>query len=264
MTKPSKVVILCGGQGTRLHEETEFKPKPMLEIGGRPILWHIMKTYAHFGFADFVLCLGYKGDVIRDYFLNYDWFRHDLTITLGRTRTIQIHNRREEDRDWRVTLVETGEDSMTGDRIRIAARYIDTPTFLLTYGDGVANVNIRDLVAFHKSHRKMGTVTGVRPSSRFGELKVKEGKAVQFSEKPQITEGYINGGFFVFQRKFLSYLSKEPGCILEKEPLVRLAEKGNLMVYPHNGFWQCMDTYRDYKLLNELWSTGRAHWKIWR
>lgn len=258
------LMILCGGQGSRLREETEVRPKPMVEIGGRPILWHIMKVYAFYGFTRFILCLGYKGHVIRDYFLNYKAYNADVTVTLGMPDAVDYHNAHGEE-DWRVTLVETGQASQTGARVARAGRYVESDTFCLTYGDGLGNVDIDALLRFHRKHGKIGTVTGVRPPGRFGELRLdKDGRAAEFNEKPQVTEGFINGGFFVFQREFLDkYLTNDEELALEQAPLQRLARDGELMVYVHEGFWQPMDTYRELMLLDQLWKTGRAPWKVW-
>jgi glucose-1-phosphate cytidylyltransferase len=260
-----QVVILCGGMGTRLREETEIRPKPMVEIGGRPMLWHIMKLYAAHGFREFILCLGYKGHLIKDYFLNYRAYQSDLTIHLGDSQRIEYHTGADEDA-WRVTLVETGESAQTGARVARAGRYVRGDTFCLTYGDGVSNVDLGGLLAFHRAHGKAGTVTGVRPAGRFGELDVDAaGRATQFNEKPQVEKGFINGGFFVFHRRFLDrYLEHRDDLILEQEPLQRLARDGQLMVYPHTAFWQPMDTYREFKLLNDLWASGAAPWKVWK
>lgn len=259
------VVILCGGMGTRLREETEVRPKPMVAIGGRPILWHIMKLYSAAGFKEFILCLGYKGHVIKEYFLNYHTYNTDLTVRLGRPEAIQYHNSHSEE-DWCVTLVETGDAAQTGSRVARAGRYVQSATFCLTYGDGLGDVDLPALIEFHRKHGKIGTVTGVRPPGRFGELRVEPGgRAIEFAEKPQVTEGIINGGFFVFQREFLTrYLSNHESLALEHEPLQRLAEDGQLMVYLHEGFWQPMDTYRELKFLEQLWSSGQAPWKMWR
>lgn len=260
-----EVVILCGGQGTRIREETEFRPKPMVDIGGRPILWHIMKTYAHFGLTKFVLCLGYKGFIIKDFFLNYHARVADITVTLGRETRADYHSVNPED-GWCVTLAETGEGAQTGSRVRKVKQYIHGDIFCLTYGDGLGNVDIEQLIAFHRSHGKIGTVTGVRPPSRFGEL-VSDGDRVSaFAEKPQVTEGLINGGFFVFNREFIDrYLDDESDdIVLEREPLQRLAADRELMVWSHEGFWQPMDTYREWKLLEDLWRGGNAPWKVWR
>ena len=258
-----KVVILCGGRGTRLREETEYRPKPMVQVGGRPILWHIMKIYAHYGFKDFVICLGYKGDMIKEYFLNYEAMNNDFTIPLGNYNKIRIHSNHQE-RDWCVTLADTGEEAQTGARVKKIENYIDGDLFMLTYGDGVANINIKNLFEYHKSHGKIGTMTGVHPSSRFGELVINDNKITVFNEKPQVTEGLINGGFFVFNKTFLKYLKEDDNCYLEKEPLEHLAAEGELMVYPHEGFWQCVDTYRELELLNNLWKSRKPLWKVWR
>ncbi|MBI3319256.1 MAG: glucose-1-phosphate cytidylyltransferase [Candidatus Omnitrophica bacterium] len=258
------VMILCGGIGSRLAEETEFRPKPMLEIGGRPILWHIMKGYAAHGFRAFVLCLGYKGHIIKDYFLNYRAYQGDCTIHLEDSARIEYHGSIDA-RGWSITLVDTGQAAQTGARVRRGGRYVQGDAFCLTYGDGLSDIDLNALLAFHRSHGKMGTVTGVRPPGRFGELEVDGGgRATQFNEKPQVTEGIINGGFFVFQRSFLeTFLDDRDDLVLEQEPLQRLARAGELMVYPHRGFWQPMDTYRELKLLNELWAIGQAPWRIW-
>ncbi len=256
-----KIVILCGGLGTRLREETEFRPKPMVEIGGRPILWHIMKGYAYHGYTDFVLCLGYKGDIIRDYFLNYESHNSDVTITLG-SRDLIIHNGHTES-GWRVTLAETGEKTLTGGRLKRVAPYLDGGRFMVTYGDGVADVDIKSLVAFHETCRKLGTVTAVRPSSRFGELTIENGMVQVFKEKPQVHEGWINGGFFVFQPEVLDLIIGDDES-LEQGLLVKLASMKELAVYQHEGFWQCMDTYREMALLNELWQNDKPPWAVWR
>jgi len=258
----SKVVILCGGFGTRLREETEFRPKPMVHVGNKPILWHIMKTYAYHGFKDFIVCLGYKGNMIKEYFLNYEMMNNDFTISLGDRNSIQFHNNHQEN-DWAVTLADTGEKAQTGARVKKIERYIDTDTFMLTYGDGVCNINIKTLFEYHRSHGKIGTMTGVHPSSRFGEFSIKGNQVAEFNEKPQTKEGLINGGYFVFNKKFFDYLSDEDNCILEKEPLENLARDGELMVYPHDGFWQCVDTYRELETLNKLWMSTKPPWKVW-
>ncbi len=256
------VAILCGGMGTRLREETEYRPKPMVEIGGRPILWHIMKGYAASGYTDFVVCLGYKGERIKEYFLNYEAMNNDFTVELGRPHPVSYNGAHCES-GWRVTLADTGVETMTGARIKRASRYLTGDRFMVTYGDGVTDLDIRALVAFHQEAGTLATVTGVHPSSRFGELLVDGSRVAQFSEKPQTHEGLINGGFFVFERAFLDYLSDEPGCVLEGEPLERAAAEGQLAVFRHRGFWQCMDTFRDYQQLNQMWNTGEARWKRW-
>ena len=261
--KKEKVVILCGGRGTRIREETEFRPKPMVEIGHKPILWHIMKIYSFFGFSDFVLCLGYKGEMIKEYFLSYEMMNSDFTIDLGSKRkNIQIHDSHAKDQ-WRVTLADTGLMSMTGARLKYIESYIDTENFMMTYGDGVANIDLHELLKFHLSHKKIATITGVRPPSRFGELIARENRVTEFSEKPQIREGYINGGFFVFNRKVFSYLSADERSVLEREPLERLADDGQLMVFFHNDYWHCMDTLRDLDILEEEWHRGSPPWKVW-
>ncbi len=259
-----KVVILCGGQGTRLREETEFRPKPMVEVGGRPILWHIMKLYAHHGLTDFVLCLGYKGHMIKDFFLNYETRVNDFTIHLGSQRSLTFHNLHLEE-GWKVTLAETGDTAQTGARLRRIRHYLPEGPFCMTYGDGLANVDLRRLVAFHRSHGKLGTVTGTRPGGRFGELRLEGNLVSVFAEKPQMTEGYVSGGFFVFERSFLDrYLDDRDDLTLEREPLHRLAADGQLMAFPHDGFWQPMDTFREWKILEDLWQSGNPPWKVWR
>ena len=255
-----KVVILCGGQGTRLREETEYKPKPMVEIGGRPILWHIMNTYARYGYTDFILALGYQGHVIKDYFINYQLVHNDFTVHLG-TGTMTTHPNRQRE-DWTVTLVDTGQEALKGARIARVARYLDGDRFMVTYGDGVADVDINRLVGFHHERGTVGTFTGVRMPSRFGAVRTDpSGRILAWQEKP-LLESHINGGFFVFERRFLDYLSEQDGCDLEKEPLERLAAEGQLSMYAHDGFWHCMDTYRDFVLLNEMWDGGRAGWLV--
>lgn len=257
------VVILCGGLGTRLREETEYRPKPMVEIGGRPILWHIMRLYAHYGFKDFILCLGYRGMMIKEYFLNYQPLVSDFTIRLGDPPSVS-YLRGAEAVDWSVTLADTGIDTMTGARVKRVAPYIRADRFLLTYGDGVASIDVRALLEFHRAKGKLVTVTGVRPPSRFGEMSVQDGTVVHFDEKPQISEGVVNGGFFVCERGFLDYLSDDEDCVLEHGPLHRVAADGQLAAYEHDGFWQCMDTYREWQLLSRLWESGEAPWKVWR
>ena len=257
-----KVAILCGGLGTRLREETEFRPKPMVEVGGRPILWHIMKTYAHHGFRDFVLCLGYKGSIIKDYFLNYEAMNNDFSICLGEKSQIRYHGAHRE-QGYSVTLADTGTDSMTGGRIARIHKYIDADTFLMTYGDGLSDVNVGNLVAFHKSHGRIATVTTVPPTSRFGMLDMAEGDRVgRFNEKPK-TDGWMSAGYFVLDRRVFDYISGDD-CTFEREPLERLARDGELMAYRHDGFFYAMDTYREYQYLNEVWTTGHAPWKVWQ
>jgi glucose-1-phosphate cytidylyltransferase len=261
------VVILCGGLGTRLREETEFRPKPMVNIGSRPILWHIMKIFATQGHTDFVLALGYKGDMIKDYFLNYEAMNNDITIELGKPEQTFLHSCHEEC-GWKITLASTGEKTLKGARLKRVEKYVQGDTFLLTYGDGVANVDVAKLLAFHKSHGKMVTVTGVNPASRFGELKIEGDRVARFNEKPKgqgsgAAEKLINGGYMVMDRAIFEQVTDDEGCDLEYGPLERLAEQGQLMVYRHDGFWSCMDTLRDTEHLNRLWDTGQAGWKVW-
>ena len=251
-------MILCGGKGSRLREETEYRPKPLVEIGGRPILWHIMKTYAYYGFDEFVLCLGYKGDMIKRYFLDYRWLSSDFTIELG-SRQVDLLNDQVES-GWKVSLVDTGLEAMTGARLKRIEPYVDGPEFMVTYGDGVTDLDVKDLLRFHRSHGKIGTVTGVSPPSRYGDLGIHGDQVVSFREKPQATEGSISGGYFVFNRAFFEYLSEDDSCVLERAPLQRLSADGELKAYQHPGFWQCMDTYRDFTYLNEIWSSGQAPW----
>jgi glucose-1-phosphate cytidylyltransferase len=257
-----KVVILCGGKGTRLREETEFRPKPMVEIGGRPILWHIMKLYEHYGLNEFVLCLGYKGSVIKEYFLNYDSMLKDFTVSLGDShRPAVTYHDHEEESSFTVTLADTGAETMTGGRLFRAQRYVDGDTFMMTYGDGLSDVNIEDLLAFHQAHGKLATITAIQPSSRFGLLDLDaNGQVARFREKP-LLDDWINGGFFVFNRGVFDYLDAE--CVFEQAPLMNLARDGQLVAYRHMGFWQAMDTYRDTLYLNEMWNSGDAPWAVW-
>ena len=257
-----KVVVLCGGLGTRLREETEFRPKPMVEIGGHPILWHIMKIYAHYGMRDFILCLGYRGNMIKDYFLNYEAMNNDFRICLGRQSHIEFMGAHQE-QDFTVTLADTGLETMTGGRLQRVSRYlVDDDTFVLTYGDGLSDVNIHSLIAYHKSHGKIATVTSVPPISRFGVLEADtQGRVERFTEKPK-ANGLISAGYFVFHRRIFDYLTG-PECILEREPLERLAREGQLMAYRHDGFFYAMDTFREYQYLNELWAGANVPWKVW-
>ena len=253
-----KVVILCGGQGTRLREETEFRPKPMVEIGGRPILWHIMKRYARYGLRDFILCLGYKGNMIKEYFLNYEAMNNDCTVRLGNRNQITYHGEHGES-GFNVTLADTGADSMTGGRLKRVEKYVDGDEFVLTYGDGLSDVDFTSLLKFHKSHGRLASVTAVRPNSRFGLMELApDGNVLQFLEKP-VLEGWASAGFFVFNRKIFDYLSDD-SCILERDPMERLAREGELAAYRHDGFFFAMDTYREFKYLNELWDSGEAPW----
>jgi len=256
-----KVIILCGGFGTRLREETSTIPKPMVEIGGRPIVWHIMKTFSQYGHNEFILCLGYKSDVIKNYFLHYSTLTNDFSIELG-SGNIDIHNQNNE-HDWKITLVDTGLNTMTGARVKKIESYITDEVFMLTYGDGVTDLNINNLIDFHKSHNKIGTVTGVSPPSRYGELSISNGTVTSFEEKPDSQDSFINGGYFVFNKEFFTYLTDDDQCVLERDPLENLTLAGQLQVFTHTGFWQCMDTYRDYVFLNENWDNDTAKWKIW-
>lgn len=254
-----KVVILAGGFGTRLQEETEVKPKPMVEIGGRPILWHIMSVYAAYGYKEFVVALGYKGEVIKNYFLNYYYLSGSFSIHLADGR-IEPHGPNRE--DWVVHLVDTGVHTQTGGRLKRLACWLDDGTFMMTYGDGLADVDISAVLAFHRSHGRLATVTAVRPPARFGGLAFDGDAVAQFVEKPQIGEGWINGGFFVLEPGVLDYIDDDD-TIWEREPLERLAAEGQLMAYRHDGFWQCMDTLRDVRLLRGLWDAGQAPWRVW-
>ncbi len=253
-----KTVILCGGLGTRLSEETQVKPKPMVEIGGRPILWHIMKIYERHGFNDFTLALGYKGEVIKDYFLNYHARQSDLTVHL---QGGQVDYSNPTAEDWRVSMIDTGANSMTGGRLlRLKPHLESGGTFMLTYGDGVSDVNLTALLAFHRSHGRLATVTAVRPPVRFGELSIEKNRVTKFQEKPQAGEGWINGGFFVFEPDVFDFISDD-SILLEREPLEQITEKGELMVYQHPGYWQCMDTVRDKATLEDLWVNDKAPWR---
>ncbi len=260
-----KVVILCGGLGTRIRDVSCDIPKPMIPIGPNPILWHIMRTYSAHGFKEFVLCLGYQSHTIKQFFLNYTLNTSDVTLRLGREPKIDIEDGEKHEADgWRVTMAETGLHTMTGGRVRRIERYVsDAPYFMLTYGDGVGDIDITALLKFHKSHKKLLTVTGVRPPGRFGELTVDgQNEVVGFNEKPQVAGGLISGGYFVCSREIFRYLlDGGDGLVLEKEPMARLAADGQIRVFKHEGFWHPMDTYRDYSYLNEIWERGEAAWK---
>ena len=263
MSSNIPVIILCGGLGTRLREETEFKPKPMVRIGSRPIIWHIMKTYSHYGFNRFILCLGYKGELIKEYFYHYQVMNNDVTIKLGANSGFKIHNGGDEN-EWEITLCNTGANALKGARLKRIEKYVDTDYCMVTYGDGVANINIRDLVEFHQNHGKTATVTGVRPRFlRFAELNTKGDQAIRFEEKPEYTGNYVSGGFFVFNRTLFDYLEDRDDCELETSALDKITKEGELMVYKHDRFWACMDTIRDAEYLNELWTNNQAAWKIW-
>ena len=256
-----KLIIFAGGLGTRLAEETSLRPKPMVEIGGQPILWHILKIYSHYGVNDFIICLGYRGFTIKEYFANYSLHMSDVTFDL-RNRSMQVH--RDDSEDWRISLIDTGQETMTGGRLRQALPYIgDDQTFCLTYGDGVSDLDIGASIAFHKAHGKLATVTAVRPTSRFGQLKLDNDEVTAFAEKPVDEGGWINGGFFVLDRKVAGYLREDDQCVWEQEPLERLAQDRQLKSYFHDGFWQPMDTLRDRQYLEGLWRDGHAPWKVW-
>jgi glucose-1-phosphate cytidylyltransferase len=254
-----KAIILAGGLGTRITEETSVRPKPMVEVGGKPVLWHIMKTYSAHGIHDFVICCGYKGYVIKEYFANYFLHMSDITFDMQNNK-MEVHQRNAE--PWRVTLVDTGEDTMTGGRIKRVAQYVGEEDFCCTYGDGISDVNITALLEFHKQHGKLATVTATQPLGRFGALKLSGNNIVSFQEKPQGDGSWINGGFFVLSPKVLDYI-KDDHTIWEREPMDRLAHEGQIAAFFHSGFWQPMDTLRDKNHLEELWASGKAPWKTW-
>jgi glucose-1-phosphate cytidylyltransferase len=255
-----KAILLAGGLGTRLREETEFRPKPMVEVGGRPIIWHIMKNLAHFGITDFIIATGYKSSVIKDYFLNYEAQSNDFTVELGNRDSLTFHGAHDE-ASWKVTVAFTGDETMTGGRVFRAAKYLDDEPFLVTYGDGLADVDINALLTTHRTSGKLGTVTSVQPNSRFGVMDVSDsGSVTRFREKPKM-DGWINIGFMILEKDALKYFDDD--CVLEQGPLVELANAGELSAYRHEGFWQPMDTFRESKMLNDLWSSGKAPWKLW-
>jgi glucose-1-phosphate cytidylyltransferase len=259
-----KVVILCGGKGTRLREETEYRPKPMVPIGKQPILWHIMKYYAHFGHREFILCLGYKGEIIKDYFRNYLWNTCDITLSLGRKATTVFHEHHNEE-DWSVTLADTGAESMTAYRVKLIQRYIpkDEP-FLLTYGDGLSTIDVNASIQNHQASGKVCTISAVHPAGRFGSLTIGDNGAIHtFNEKPQVESAYVNGGYMVCDYKMFDYLTDDPGIMLERAPMDRLVENSQLHAYRHEGFWQPMDTYQEQQYLNRLWEEKKAPWKVW-
>ena len=256
-----KVVLLAGGYGTRISEETDLKPKPMIEVGGKPILWHIMKIYSHYGYNDFIILLGYKGYYIKEYFANYFLHQSDVTINM-QTNQMEVHSNTSE--PWKVTLVDTGLDTMTGARIKKAQKYIGDDTFLLTYGDGVSDIDIQKSVKFHKSHGKAITTTAIQPEARFGNLIIDNDMNIkEFKEKPKNEGGWINGGFFVCESEVFEYLSDEDSCIFEQEPLKNMTKDNKAVAYKHEGFWQPMDTLRDNQKLNQLWKENNAPWKLW-
>ena len=256
-----KAVLLAGGLGTRMREETEFRPKPMVEIGGRPVLWHIMKVLGQQDITDFVVCTGYKSEFIKNYFTNYGEVNSDFTLTLGDKSSIMYHGSHDES-DWSVTVADTGANTMTGGRIKRIQKYVDGETFLCTYGDGLADIDLEALLAFHKSHGKIATMTAVQPSSRFGVLDLDDAGSIdKFKEKPQV-EGWINIGYFIFEPEIFDYLGDDT-TVLEQSPLHRLAEDGQISAYRHTGFWEPMDTYREALMLNEMWESGSAPWRTW-
>ena len=257
--KPEQVVILCGGEGTRLREETEFKPKALVEIGGRPILWHLMRIYSHWGYRRFVLCLGYKGEMIKDYFLNYQW--RDMDFTLDLKSGTKIPRGDDVVEDWEVTFVETGARTQTGGRLSRARKYIETDTFLFNYCDGLSNVNLDELVSFHRQRGRVATLTGFHPRSRYGVVRADENDVVyHWQEKPMMTD-MTSGGFFVMNKQIFDYLDDE--CVLEVGPIDKLSADGQLALYTHDGFWFSMDTYKEALTLNEMWAKGDAPWKLW-
>ncbi|MFX0000781.1 MAG: glucose-1-phosphate cytidylyltransferase [Candidatus Hodarchaeota archaeon] len=256
-----KVIILAGGWGTRLGHLAELIPKPMIKIGDKPILWHIMKIYSYYGFNDFIICLGVKGDIIKDYFYHYEMKNNDFTIDLS-TKNIKYYANQDET-DWKVTLVDTGLNTLKGGRIKRVEKYLDPGINFLTYGDGVADINLNKLLEYHKSHNKMITLTGVNAPSRFGEVIEKKGQVISFKEKPQTSVGLINGGFMVFNDSFLDELTTDENCDFERGPLENLTERGEVMVYIHDGNWECMDHERDVIHLNKLWNKNNAFWKLW-
>ena len=259
-TSDIPVFVLCGGLGTRLREETELRPKPMVPVGGHPILWHIMRSYARHGFRRFILCLGYKAEVVKAYFLNYTSMNSDFTVELKTNRTM-VHSI-DHDQDWEVTLADTGELTMTGARVaRAASRYLGkAQQFAVTYGDGLTDANLAQELEFHLAEGRIGTVLGVNPPSRFGELKITGNGVEEFAEKPDFADSWINGGYFFFKREFLPYLSSDPGCVLEREPLFKLARDHQLSIHRHRGYWACMDTQRDREQLEKIWASGDAPW----
>ena len=256
-----KVLLLAGGFGTRLSEETDTRPKPMVEIGGKPILWHIMKIYSHYGFNDFVILLGYKGYCIKEFFANYFLHRSDITIDIASGKMEILNNTSE---PWRVTLLDTGLNSMTGARIKKARKIVGDNTFMLTYGDGVANIKIDDLLKFHSSHKKIVTMTSAQPDGRFGALEISDqDQVLQFKEKPKGDGSWINAGFFVCEPEVFDYIDDDESTVFEQEPLMRLARDGEIFTYKHHDFWMPMDTLRDKNKLNEMWRENKAEWKIW-
>ena len=256
-----KIIIFAGGWGTRLDGQDERLPKPMIQIGNKPILWHIMKIYSYYGFNEFIICLGVKAEIIKNYFHNYETLNSDFTIDIGSGK-IQYHNSHEEN-NWKISLVDTGLNTLKGGRIKRIEPYLDSKINMVTYGDGVADINVKKLVEFHKSHGKTITITGVYPPARFGELIEENGIVRLFQEKPQASQGVINGGFMVFNKELLNHLNENENCDFERGPLEKLAKNGEVMVYKHDGSWECMDHGRDVVYLNKLWNEGKAFWKVW-
>lgn len=256
-----KVVLLAGGLGTRMREETEYRPKPMVDVGGKPVLWHLMKLFSTFGIVDFVICAGYKGEQIKEYFLNYASHNNDFTITLGRERELVFHDQHLES-DWHVTVADTGQSTLTAGRVERVERFVEGERFMVTYGDGLADIDLHKLLAFHEEHGRKATITTVRPLSRFGLVDVEDSLVTRFREKPQMDDA-VSAGFFVFEPEIFDYLRKGDDVMLEHEPLARLAAERELAAYHHDGFWQPMDTYRESVLLNEMWDEGTAPWKVW-
>lgn len=259
-----QVIILCGGLGTRLKEETEYRPKPMVPIGGKPILWHIMQIYAHYGHREFILALGYKGAMIKEYFYHYEMMNSDFCIEFGSESKMSIYPRHDEVAGWKVTLVDTGETSLKGARLKKVERYVTGDEFLVTYGDGLADLNINSLIEFHRHNKKVATLTGISPASQFGEMKIEGNKVLRFREKPEISNHLVNGGFFVFNKCIFERLKTDEACDLEIGVLDQLAEQGELMVFRHEGRWACMDTLRDTEYLNRLWDENIPFWRIWQ
>ena len=260
--KSEQVVIVCGGEGTRLREETEFKPKALVEIGGRPILWHLMRTYAHYGYRRFILCLGYKGEMIKDYFINYRWRDQDVTVDL-KTGTCTPRNAADEAEDWEVTLVETGSAANTGARLIRVQRYVEGDTFLFNYCDALSNVDLDAVMAFHRDKNKIATLTGFHPRSRYGVIQRDDDDIVSYWQEKPLTKDLTSGGYFVMNKRIFDYLEDDDGCILERGPLEKLSAEKQMALYVHHDFWFAMDTYKEALVLNDLWASGKAPWKVW-
>ena len=254
-----KAVILCGGKGTRMREETEYRPKPLVPVGGKPILWHIMKTYSYYGIKDFILCVGYKGDMIKEYFMEMNWRNNDFTLHVNGDKKIKYHNIEQE--DWNVTIIDTGLETLTAGRLKKVSQYIDDDDFLMTYGDGVSDIDINKLINHHKKMNKIATITGVHPMSPFGLIEIQNGLAKAFKEKPRLND-VINGGYMVLNKKVFDYIP-EKDCMFEEEPLMKIAKDGELAVYEHNGFWKAIDTFKDVETVNKMWDKGDKPWEIW-